>query len=61
MTDDDAISVWWKPADDRGPACLSIRVVGGPKAYRRIWSPGTDDEAIDWGWTLASTAIELSP
>jgi hypothetical protein len=58
MNDDVVPGVWWKPADARGPACLSIEA-NGQKAYRRIWQPGTDDEYLEWGWVLADTAIPL--
>lgn len=50
--------VWWKDEDDRGPSCLSISIAG-PKRFRRIWSPGRDDELLEWGWVVASNAQQL--
>jgi hypothetical protein len=58
--EDAAPRVWWKPADDRGPACLSIEV-NGLKKYRRIWSPGGADELVEWGWVVSGAAVELAP
>jgi hypothetical protein len=50
--------VWWKDEDDRGPSCLSISIAG-PKRFRRVWSPGGDDELLEWGWVVASNAQQL--
>lgn len=56
---DEPPRMWWKPEDDRGPACLSIEVIGGQKRYRRLWAPGDPNESLEWGWVLAETAIPL--
>jgi hypothetical protein len=50
--------IYWKPADKGSDACLVIEV-NGAKRYRRFWNPGTDQEKIEWGWVLPTTAIEM--
>jgi hypothetical protein len=53
-------SMWWKPEDDRGPACLIIEA-NTTKRYQRLWfHPGAIEvKSIEWGWTIADTAQPL--
>lgn len=57
---DDLPEIWWKPEDERGDSCLSVRMIGGQKAYRRHWNFGTSREFIEWGWVVADTAVRLA-
>jgi hypothetical protein len=53
--------IFYKPADDRGPACISIEV-NVIKRYRHIW---LDDLGLpmkeEWGWAIADTSVPLVP
>lgn len=60
-TPTDLPRMWWKPADDKGPGCLSVEVAGGPKWYRRHWDFAGQEEKTEWGWVLADTAVQLVP
>lgn len=47
-----ALEIWRKPEVSASPGCVSLKIVGGPKDYLRIWDDGT----VEWGWTLHESA-----
>lgn len=54
-------SIFYKPADDRGPACISIEV-NATKRYQHIWLDEVGIPTLqEWSWSLADTSIPLVP
>lgn len=53
--------MYWKVADEQGPACLSIER-NTLKRFERVWFFDDGREpSVEWGWTLAPTAVRLIP
>lgn len=46
---------------DDAHGCTSLRVIGGPKPYMRIWDPTKHPEAgrPEWGWTLNDLSVPI--
>jgi hypothetical protein len=51
------VGVYIVPAGPDQAPCLALRVLGGQKAYARVWL--SDMATLDWGWVLAESAVCL--
>ena len=60
MSELDMPEIWYQQDGDGVEECLSIER-NGPKRWYRIWRPGLDTEAREWGHRLHETAVRLVP
>lgn len=56
--------IWYQPPSEGVQECISVKVVGGPKQYMRIWPQtilvGHDyPGGVEWGWVLHETAQKI--
>jgi len=56
--------IWYQPPSDGVQECISVRVVGGPKRYMRVWPAAILDRqdylaGVEWGWVLHDTAVKV--
>lgn len=50
--------VFITPADGESMGCLAV-AEHAPKAYTRLWNPAAEVDAVEHGWNVHETAIEV--